>query len=71
MNTSIENHEAKPHYRLAGQALAGLGMINVFVATYFLMQSNSLGFIDTKMMLTFGTTFIATGCWLISTSHKM
>ena len=71
MNTSIEATEAKPHYKIAGQALMGLGMINVLVASYFLMQSNPLGFIDSKMMVTFGAAFVATGYWMISISHKM
>jgi len=71
MSTSIEAIEAKPHYKVAGQALIGLGMINALVASYFLMQSNPLGFIDSKMMMTFGVAFVATGYWMISTSHKM
>ena len=71
MNTSIKTNEAKPHYKVAGQALIGLGLINVLVALYFMMQSNPLGFIDSEMMITFGLMFVATGYWMIFTSHKM
>ena len=70
MNERLEYKEASPHYKLAGKALIGLGSINVCVALYLLMQSATLGFIDTQTMVAFGTLFVVTGFWFISTSQQ-
>jgi len=71
MSNSVEIKEAAPHYKLAGKSLIGLGSINIIIALYFILQSNALGFIDSKMMIAFGTLFVVTGCWMISTSESI
>lgn len=71
MEHDIAVKEASPHYKVAGKALIGLGSINIIVALFFLAQSDSLGFIDSKMMIAFGTMFVTTGSWMISISKTM
>lgn len=64
--SSTELQEAIPHYVLAGKALLGLGILDVCVASYLILNSISFGFIDPVMMTAFGLMFVCCGGWMLS-----
>ena len=68
--SSTEYKEAVPHYALAGKALLALGTLDVCVASYFLLNSISFGFIDPVMMTAFGIMFMCCGGWMLSFDYQ-